>query len=102
MLAGFLSSYALVHDSFELLNFTYNQIECASASHAPTLPMLTASRLYRDSLFNEDYQLWAHILNDNPAGFSDPGIWATGNGWALGGLLRLKVRPRFPPPQRSP
>jgi hypothetical protein len=43
-------------------------------------------RLYRDQLFDADASLWRHVtLGD----WQDNTHWATGNGWAAAGMLRV-------------
>lgn len=43
-------------------------------------------RLYRDALRDPATNLWHHVLQGS---WSDPGIWATGQGWAAHGILRV-------------
>ncbi|KAI0312476.1 glycosyl hydrolase family 88-domain-containing protein [Amylostereum chailletii] len=44
------------------------------------------SSLYRDALFDQDAGLWRHVaLGD----WQDTNHWATGNGWAAAGMLRV-------------
>ncbi|TFY74471.1 hypothetical protein EWM64_g9543, partial [Hericium alpestre] len=43
-------------------------------------------RLYRDVLFDADASLWRHVAYGN---FEDPSHWATGNGWAAAGMMRV-------------
>ncbi|KAI0260506.1 Six-hairpin glycosidase-like protein [Gloeopeniophorella convolvens] len=43
-------------------------------------------RLYRDALFDVDVSLWRHVVFGS---FEDPGHWATGNGWAAAGAMRV-------------
>jgi rhamnogalacturonyl hydrolase YesR len=43
-------------------------------------------KLYRDVLFDEDVGLWRHIA----LGYgTDSTHWATGNAWAVAGMLRV-------------
>lgn len=46
-------------------------------------------RLYRDALQDKDTKLWRHIVGGEGNGISDSGLWATGNGWATAGMLRV-------------
>ncbi|WVQ94887.1 hypothetical protein IAU59_001972 [Kwoniella sp. CBS 9459] len=69
MVPPFLAYYAVLHDNQTLLQEAYQQ--CS---------------LYHDTL-RQDSGLWAHILLGN--GTYDPGLWATGNGWAMMGMLRV-------------
>ncbi|KIM65854.1 hypothetical protein SCLCIDRAFT_1211853 [Scleroderma citrinum Foug A] len=50
-------------------------------------------RLYRDALLIDGPtgKLWAHIYDDDNSTWIDKGIWATGNGWAALGMLRVAV-----------
>jgi len=43
-------------------------------------------RLYRDALFDSDVSLWRHIVLGSS---EDSGHWATGNGWAAAGIMRV-------------
>ncbi|KAK4700758.1 hypothetical protein P7C70_g5487, partial [Phenoliferia sp. Uapishka_3] len=43
-------------------------------------------RLYRSALLNSTAGLWSHIVDGSSA---DPGLWATGNGWAAAGMMRV-------------
>ena len=43
-------------------------------------------KLYRDVLFDADVGLWRHVALGS---WSDPTHWATGNGWAAAGALRV-------------
>jgi len=43
-------------------------------------------RLYRDALFDVNVSLWRHIVLGSQ---QDPGHWATGNGWAAAGAMRV-------------
>lgn len=43
--------------------------------------------LYRDFLRREPLGLWAHIQGGR--GNLDPGLWATGNAWAVYGMMRV-------------
>ncbi|KZT41164.1 Six-hairpin glycosidase [Sistotremastrum suecicum HHB10207 ss-3] len=46
----------------------------------------TQCSLYRDNLQDPETKLWQHIgLGD----WQDPTLWATGNGWAAAGMLRV-------------
>ncbi|GAA5900416.1 hypothetical protein JCM8208_005356 [Rhodotorula glutinis] len=51
----------------------------------------TQCALYRTHLRDERTNLWRHIDNSFPGGGgrADAGLWATGNGWASYGLLRV-------------
>jgi hypothetical protein len=65
----FLAYYAVLNNNQSLLLESYNQIS-----------------LYRSTL-RQSNGLWQHILEGT--GTSDPGLWATGNGWAALGMLRV-------------
>ncbi|OCF43696.1 hypothetical protein I317_02448 [Kwoniella heveanensis CBS 569] len=69
MVPPFLAYYGVMHNNQSLLQEAYQQ--CS---------------LYRDTL-RQDSGLWAHILLGT--GTHDPGLWATGNGWAMMGMLRV-------------
>ncbi|WVF67288.1 hypothetical protein IAT40_002038 [Kwoniella sp. CBS 6097] len=69
MVPPFLAYYGVLHNNQSLLQEAYQQ--CS---------------LYRDTL-RQDSGLWAHILLGT--GTHDPGLWATGNGWAMMGMLRV-------------
>jgi len=43
-------------------------------------------RLYRDALFDSNVSLWRHIALGSS---QDSGHWATGNGWAAAGMMRV-------------
>ncbi|KAI0253048.1 glycosyl hydrolase family 88-domain-containing protein [Lactifluus subvellereus] len=43
-------------------------------------------RLYRNALFDANVSLWRHIVLGSQ---EDPGHWATGNGWAAAGAMRV-------------
>lgn len=43
-------------------------------------------RLYRNALFDSDVSLWRHIALGSS---QDSGHWATGNGWAAAGIMRV-------------
>jgi rhamnogalacturonyl hydrolase YesR len=43
-------------------------------------------KLYREVLFDQDVCLWRHIALGNG---TDPTHWATGNAWAVAGMLRV-------------
>ncbi|KAH9963384.1 Six-hairpin glycosidase [Lactifluus volemus] len=43
-------------------------------------------RLYRDALFDSNASLWRHIAMGSMV---DSGHWATGNGWAAAGAMRV-------------
>lgn len=43
-------------------------------------------RLYRDALFDADVSLWRHVTMGS---WEDSGHWATGNGWAAAGTMRV-------------
>lgn len=45
-------------------------------------------RLYRDALTQDSSGLWQHIVQGN-SGSQDHSHWATGNGWAASGMLRV-------------
>jgi len=42
--------------------------------------------LYRDNLRDEASGLWKHVVQGP---WQDEGLWATGNGWAAAGMLRV-------------
>jgi len=43
-------------------------------------------RLYRNALFDADVSLWRHVTLGS---WQDSGHWATGNGWAAAGMMRV-------------
>ncbi|GAA5866244.1 hypothetical protein JCM8547_007215 [Rhodosporidiobolus lusitaniae] len=47
------------------------------------------ARLYRSYLRDESNGLWTHIYVPGGGGDEDGGLWATGNGWASAGMLRV-------------
>jgi len=49
-------------------------------------------RLYRDALFDADVTLWRHVTLGS---WEDPGHWATGNGWAAAGTMRVLATIKF-------
>nr|ODN86755.1 hypothetical protein L203_04005 [Cryptococcus depauperatus CBS 7841] len=69
MVPPFLAFYGAVHNNQTLLQLAYEQC-----------------KLYREAL-KQDTNLWRHIAGGN--GTSDPKDWATGNGWAAAGMLRV-------------
>jgi len=44
---------------------------------------------FRKYLFNEDAALLSHIWEDDLQEFDNEAFWATGNGWALAGMVRV-------------
>lgn len=42
--------------------------------------------LYRDNLHDKKTNVWQHMALGQS---NDVGLWATGNGWAAGGMLRV-------------
>ncbi|KZT64678.1 Six-hairpin glycosidase [Daedalea quercina L-15889] len=71
MIPPFLAYYGVLTGNQTLVEEAYNQIKA-----------------YREILFNSTTSLWQHILlGDN--GIVDPDYWATGNGWAAAGILRV-------------
>ncbi|WVQ75720.1 hypothetical protein IAR50_005350 [Cryptococcus sp. DSM 104548] len=71
MVPPFLAYYGALQSNVSLLQTAYTQIS-----------------LYRDAL-KQDSGLWKHILNQDGKGTKDEGVWATGNGWAMAGMLRV-------------
>lgn len=55
---------------------------------------VTQCQLYRQGL-RQTTGLWAHILQGN--GTQDTGLWATGNGWAAYGMLRVLATVKWSP-----
>jgi len=58
-------------------------------------------RLYRDALFDADVSLWRHVTLGS---WEDSGHWATGNGWAAAGIMRVLAtirRSNFEPVMQS-
>jgi len=43
--------------------------------------------LYRQALFEPNYGMWGHVYSADTESWSDEGIWASGNGWAVLGML---------------
>ncbi|BGP27015.1 glycosyl hydrolase, family 88 [Rhodotorula toruloides] len=72
MAPPFIAYYGLVTLNTTLLQTAYDQC-----------------RLYRSHLQDSRTKLWHHIENPNTSGMKDPGLWATGNGWAAAGMLRV-------------
>ncbi|KIM24693.1 hypothetical protein M408DRAFT_26810 [Serendipita vermifera MAFF 305830] len=71
MVPPFLAYYGALHDNTTLMDEAYTQIS-----------------LYRDELHDSDANnLWKHIAQGGSG--EDPGHWATGNGWAAMGMLRV-------------
>ncbi|EAU81654.1 hypothetical protein CC1G_02670 [Coprinopsis cinerea okayama7 len=69
MVPPFLAYYGVATDNKTIVEEAFNQV-----------------KLYRKLLRDEDTGLWKHsVLGNN----SDPGLWATGNGWAAAGMLRV-------------
>lgn len=69
MVPPFLAYYGVVNSNTSLIQEAYRQCE-----------------LYRQYLRTPETGLWRHILwGPHP----DPGLWATGNGWAAAGMLRV-------------
>jgi rhamnogalacturonyl hydrolase YesR len=67
----FLAYYGALQDNTTLMDEAYNQIS-----------------LYRDQLRDSSANnLWKHIVLGGSG--EDPGHWATGNGWAAMGMLRV-------------
>ncbi|ODN79264.1 hypothetical protein L202_03278 [Cryptococcus amylolentus CBS 6039] len=69
MVPPFLAYYAALHSNLTLLKTAYDQIS-----------------LYRAAL-QQDNKLWNHIAGGS--GTSDAKDWATGNAWAMAGMLRV-------------
>ncbi|ORX39444.1 Six-hairpin glycosidase-like protein [Kockovaella imperatae] len=69
MVPPFLAYYGVLHNNQSLIQEAYTQ--CS---------------LYRQAL-KTDNNLWMHIVDGS--GFLDYGCWATGNGWAAAGMLRV-------------
>ncbi|KAF9265957.1 hypothetical protein L218DRAFT_1019001 [Marasmius fiardii PR-910] len=76
MVPPFLAYYGVQTDNATLIAAAYEQI-----------------KLYRNYLMDKDAgNLWKHVLlGSNRSGFpaNDNGHWATGNGWAAAGMLRV-------------
>ncbi|KZW02485.1 glycoside hydrolase family 105 protein [Exidia glandulosa HHB12029] len=47
----------------------------------------TQCSLYRDHLRDKKNSVWMHMALGS--GYNDAGLWATGNGWAAAGMLRV-------------
>ncbi|KIR39082.1 hypothetical protein I307_01801 [Cryptococcus deuterogattii 99/473] len=69
MVPPFLAYYGALDNNQTLLQQAYQQC-----------------KLYRDAL-RQSNGLWIHITGGN--GTSDTNLWATGNGWAAAGMLRV-------------
>ncbi|GAA5869292.1 hypothetical protein JCM3774_004195 [Rhodotorula dairenensis] len=72
MAPPFFAYYGLMTRNDSLVQLAYDQI-----------------RLYRESLQDPSTKLWRHIYVPGGGSNSDPGLWATGNGWVAGGILRV-------------
>ncbi|GAA5971882.1 hypothetical protein JCM8115_000556 [Rhodotorula mucilaginosa] len=72
MAPPFWAYYGLMTRNDTLIQLAYDQI-----------------RLYRQSLQDPQTKLWRHIYVPGGGSDSDPGLWATGNGWVAGGVLRV-------------
>lgn len=72
MAPPFWAYYGLMTRNDTLIQLAYDQI-----------------RLYRQSLQDPQTKLWRHIYVPGGGSDSDPGLWATGNGWVAGGILRV-------------
>lgn len=71
MVPPFLAYYGAMQDNTTLMDEAFNQIS-----------------LYRDQLHDSSANnLWKHIVQGGDG--EDPGHWATGNGWAAMGMLRV-------------
>jgi hypothetical protein len=70
MVPPFLAFYGMYTGNQTLLQAAYDQC-----------------RLYRSGLQDPSTKLWRHIVLGT--GASDPGFWATGNGWAAAGMMRV-------------
>lgn len=69
MFPPFIAYYGALQGDSVLLKEAYTQIS-----------------LYRDALRDENSGLWRHIaLGD----WQDDNLWATGNGWAAAGIMRV-------------
>ncbi|KAK4047175.1 hypothetical protein OIO90_006284 [Microbotryomycetes sp. JL221] len=69
MVPPFLAYYGSINSNASLIQQAYDQC-----------------RLYRQYLRTPETGLWQHILfGQHP----DPGLWATGNAWAAGGMMRV-------------
>lgn len=71
MAPPFLAYYGALQHNQSLLQTAYDQI-----------------KLYRNALCPdpETTNLWQHVVEGS---WADPGHWATGNGWAAAGMLRV-------------
>ncbi|EJD06353.1 Six-hairpin glycosidase [Fomitiporia mediterranea MF3/22] len=71
----FLAYYGAVTGNQSLLQMAYDDV-----------------RLYRDALLIDGPtgKLWAHIYNESAGEFADEGLWASGNGWAALGMIRVQ------------
>ncbi|KAG8847045.1 hypothetical protein FRB96_001695 [Tulasnella sp. 330] len=77
MTPPFLAYYGAITNNVTLILEAYNQIS-----------------LYRSALFSPSASLWQHIYCPGAYSaaynnFNDSGHWATGNGWAAAGMLRV-------------
>ncbi|CAE6446778.1 unnamed protein product [Rhizoctonia solani] len=69
MLPPFLAYFGALHNDEGVMRAAYDQV-----------------RLYRDLLFDGSVGLWRHIVLGNG---EDLNHWATGNGWAAAGIMRV-------------
>ncbi|GAA5992131.1 hypothetical protein JCM10908_001780 [Rhodotorula pacifica] len=72
MAPPFFAYYGLMTRNDTLIQVAYDQI-----------------RLYRQNLQDSQTKLWRHIYVPGGGSMADPGLWATGNGWVAGGILRV-------------
>lgn len=83
MVPPFLAYYGAITDNTTLMDEAFNQIS-----------------LYRDQLHDPDANnLWKHIVLGGSG--EDHGHWATGNGWAAMGMLRVMGTYRASPRARD-
>lgn len=64
----------------------YGALECGPRGNSLLETAYEQVKLYREVLFDQDVGLWRHIALGQG---TDPTHWATGNAWAVAGMLRV-------------
>ena len=64
----------------------YGALESGSRGKSLLQTAYEQVKLYREVLFDQDVGLWRHIALGQG---TDPTHWATGNAWAVAGMLRV-------------